>query len=180
MNNGIWIIGNHQFHDLPHQDHPEIDRIHIDFIRKHGALMPKPIIFPSPNKKRKAVLTHLGEIPADQDYYSLSIDGLSDSFVNRIFGEVCLWSPESRFLVVQEWKEIDESKVPKFYVLLVIDVLARRECIIANVERAKGNILPESFIGESLMYTVIYYGQFGMTKSFESKVQYLNSWQSIK
>ena len=142
--------------------------------------MPKPIVFKSPNKKQRAVLTYLGEIQADQDYYSLSIDRLPDTFVNRVFGKVCLWSPESRFLVVQEWKEIDESHIPTFYVLLVIDVLARRECIIANLERAKGNILPESFIGESLMYKVIYYGQFGMTKSFESKVQYLNGWQSIK
>jgi hypothetical protein len=142
--------------------------------------MSKPIVFPSPNKRHKAVLTQIGEIQADQGYYSLSIEGLPHSFVNRVFGKVCLWSPESRFLVVQEWKEIDESGVAKFYVLLVIDALARRECIIANVERAKGNILPESFIGESLMYTVIYYGQFGMTKSFESKVQYLNGWQTIK
>jgi hypothetical protein len=91
-----------------------------------------------------------------------------------------LWSPESRFLVVQEWREIDEAGIPNFCRLLIIDVLARRECIIANVEGSKGSILPESFIGESLMYTVTYYGQFGTTKSFESKFQYLNGWQTIK
>jgi hypothetical protein len=48
------------------------------------------------------------------------------------------------------------------------------------VEGTKGVILPESFIGDSLMYTVIYYGQFGMTKSFESKFQYLDGWQTLK
>jgi len=122
----------------------------------------------------------MGEIQADQAYYSLSIDGLPLSFADRVFGKVCLWSPESRFLAVQEWKEIAEASAPKYYLLSIIDVLGRRECIIANVEGAKGNILPESFIGESLMYTVIYYGQFGMTKSFESKFQYLNGWQTIK
>ncbi len=142
--------------------------------------MLKPIVIPSPNKKHKATLTQIGEIQADDGYYSLSIDGLPNSFVDRVFGKVCLWSPESRFLVVQEWKETDEAGVPKLCQLLIIDVLARRECIIANVEGAKGVILPESFIGESLMYTVIYYGQFGMTKSFESKFQYLNGWQTIK
>lgn len=142
--------------------------------------MLKSIAYPSPNKRHKAILTYKGEIPPKEDYYSLSIDGLPQGFVDRTFGKVGLWSPESRFLVLQEWKESDESGVPTFYVLLVIDVLARRECIIANVERAKGTILPESFIGESLMYTVIYYGQFGMTKSFESKLQYLNGWQTIK
>lgn len=146
----------------------------------HGELMLKPIVFPSPNKRHKAILTQIGEVEADHVYYSLSIDGFPHSFVDRVFGKDCLWSPESRFLVVQEWKETDEAGTPKFCQLLIIDVLARRECIIANVEGAKGNILPESFIGESLMYTVIYYGQFGMTKSFESKFQYLNGWQTIK
>jgi hypothetical protein len=146
----------------------------------HGELMLKPVVFPSPNKKHKAILTRISEIQADQACYSLSIDGFPHSFVDRVFGEACLWSPESRFLAVQEWKEIDETGTPNFCRLLIIDVLARRECIIANVEGAKGNILPESFIGESLMYTVIYYGQFGMTKSFESKFQYLSGWQTIK
>ncbi|HET9906781.1 MAG TPA: hypothetical protein VFQ23_09065 [Anaerolineales bacterium] len=142
--------------------------------------MSKPIEFQSPNKKHKAVLTPVGQVQADHSYYSLSIDGLPHSFAGRIFGRVCLWSPESRFLVVQEWKESDEGGTPKFCQLLIIDLSARRECIIANVEGAKGSILPESFIGDSLMYTVIYYGQFGMTKSFESRFQYLNGWQIIK
>ena len=136
--------------------------------------------FPSPNKKYKAVLTYVGEIQADQACYSLSIDGFPYSFAERVFGQVCLWSPESRFLTVQEWIEIDEDSAPRYCLLLVIDMLARRECIIANVEGTKGNIFPESFIGESLMYTVIYYGQFGMTKSFESKFRYLDGWQTLK
>ena len=142
--------------------------------------MLEPIVHPSPNKKYKAVLTYVGEDQADQARYFLSIDGLPYSFAERVFGEVCLWSPESRFLAVQEWKDADEANAPSYCLLLIIDVLARRECIIANVEGAKGKILPESFIGESLMYTVIYYGQFGMTKSFESKFQYLDGWQILK
>jgi hypothetical protein len=142
--------------------------------------MQKSLESPSPNKKHKAVLTYISEVHGDQGYYFLSIDGLLHSFTGRIFGQVCLWSPESRFLVVQEWKEIDEHGVPKFCQLLIIDLSAKRECIIANVEGVKGSILPESFIGDSLMYTVIYYGQFGMTKSFESKFQDLNRWQIIK
>ena len=142
--------------------------------------MVEPIVFPSPNNKHKATLTYLGGIGADNSYYSLSIDGFPNSLEDRIFGNVCLWSPESRFLAVQEWIETDEDNAPKACLLLIIDVLARRECIIANVEETKGNILPESFIGESLMYTVIYFGQFGMTKSFESRFRYLEGWQTIK
>jgi len=142
--------------------------------------MVDPIVFPAPNKKHKAVLTYLGETRSDSSYYRLSIDKFPLSFEDRVFGKVCLWSPESRFLAVQEWKEINELNVPKTYLLLIIDILTNRECVIASVEAEKGNILPESFIGESLMYTVIYYGQFGMTKNFESKFPQLNNWQTIK
>ena len=91
-----------------------------------------------------------------------------------------MWSPDSRILVVQEWTQIDEDDLPNACLLLVIDLVSRRECVIANVEGRKGKILPESFIGDSLMYTVIYDGKFGMTKSFESRFQYLDGWQTLK
>jgi len=139
-----------------------------------------PLVFPSPNNKHKAVLTHMGEAHPDSSYYALSINKSPLSFAGRVFGKACIWSAESRFLAVQEWKEMNELNGPKSYLLLIIDILTNRECVIASVEAEKGNILPESFIGESLMYTVIYYGQFGMTKNFESKFPYLNNWQSIK
>jgi len=142
--------------------------------------MSKPLTFPSPNKKHNAALTQLGETQSGLSYYSLSIDKFPNSFANRVFGKICLWSAESRFLAVQEWKETNEGNPPKSYLLMIIDVLTKRECLIASVEGAKGNILPEGFIGESLMYTVIYYGQFGTTKSFESRFQYLDGWQTIK
>ncbi len=122
----------------------------------------------------------MGETRPDSSYYTLSIDKSPLSFVDRVFGKACIWSPESRFLAVQEWKEMNELNEPKSYLLLIIDILTNRECVIASVEAEKGNILPESFIGESVMYTVIYYGQFGMTKNFESKFPYLNNWQTIK
>lgn len=143
--------------------------------------MLKPLTFPSPDKKHNAVLTYLGEMQSGSSYYTLSIDTFPHSFGNRVFGKVCLWSPESRFLSVQEWKDTNEEvNSPKSYLLLIIDSLTKRECLIASVEEAKGNILPEGFMGESLMYTVIYYGQFGTTKSFESRFHYLDGWQSIK
>ena len=139
-----------------------------------------PIVFLSPDKKHNAVLTYLGELQSGPSYYTLSIDENPLIFANRIFGKVCLWSPESRFLAVQEWKETNEANPPKLYRLLIIDVVTGRECLIASLDGTKGNILPEGFIGESLMYTVIYYGQFGTTKSFESRFQYLDGWQTIK
>jgi hypothetical protein len=142
--------------------------------------MVHPILFPSPDKKHNAALSFIGEIQPSLGYYTFSIDKSPLSFADRIFGNVCLWSPDSRFLSIQEWKEINTLNVPKFYLLLIIDVLTKQECVIASIESVQGNILPQGFIGESLMYTVIYYGQFGMTKNYESKFRYLNGWQPIK
>ena len=142
--------------------------------------MLKPIVIPSPDRKHKAVLNSVSEVQSGPSYYTLSITGFPVSFENRIFGDVCLWSPESRFLTVQEWKELDESEGPKSCLLLIIDLLASRECVVASLDGAQGNILPEGYIGESLMYRVVYSGQFGMTKSYESKFQYLTGWQVLK
>jgi hypothetical protein len=142
--------------------------------------MANQLTFPSPDKKHTAVLTHLGDIQSGTGYYSLSVDRYPLAFANRIFGKFCLWSPESRFLSIQEWKETDGVNSPKSFLLLVIDMLTRRECLIASVDGTKGSIVPEGFIGESLMYAVLYYGVFGTTKSFESRFQYLDGWQTIK
>jgi len=140
----------------------------------------KPIVIPSPDKKHKVILAYLDEIQAGNCYYSLSIDGFPLSFENRVFGRVCLWSHDSRFLSIQEWIETDKTLGPKSYLLLILDLLTRRECVVASVDGTKGNIIPEGFIGENLMYTVIYYGSFGTTKNYESKFRHLTGWQTLK
>ncbi len=142
--------------------------------------MNKPIVIPSPDNKHKAVLSYLGRIQSGREYYSLAIDGVPFSLQNRVFGRVCLWSHDSRFLSIQEWKENDAVTEPKSFLLLVLDLLTRRECIVAEVEGAKCEINPQEFIGDSLMYTVFYEGQFGTTKNFESNFQYLSGWQALK
>ena len=109
--------------------------------------MNKPIIIPSPDKKRKAVLTYLGKIQSGREYYSLAIDGIPLSLQNRVFGRVCLWSHDSRFLSVQEWKENDGVTEPKSYLLLILDLLTRRECIVAEVEGTKCEISPAGIHG---------------------------------
>ena len=142
--------------------------------------MANQLTFPSPDKKHTAILTHLGDIQSGSGYYSMAIDRYPLAFANRIFGKFCTWSPESRFLSAQEWKETDGVNSPKSFLLLVIDILTKRECLIASVDGSKGSIVPEGYIGESLMYSVLYYGPFGTTKNFESKFQYLDGWQTIK
>jgi len=143
-------------------------------------MMNEPILIPSPDKRRKAVLSYLGKIQSGREYYSLSIDGIQLSMQNRVFGRICLWSLDSRFLSVQEWKESDAVTEPKSYLLLVLDLLTRRECIVAEVDGTKCEITPQKFIGDSLMYTVFYEGQFGITKNFESNFQYLTGWRELK
>ena len=142
--------------------------------------MSKPIVIPSPNKKRKAILTYLGKIASGREYFSLAIDGIPLSLQDRIFGHVCLWSSDSRFLSVQEWKENDVTAGPKSYLLLVFDLFTRRECLVAEVEGNKSEIIPQGFIGDSLLYTVTHDGQFGITKDFESNFQHLAAWQTLK
>jgi hypothetical protein len=143
-------------------------------------MMNKPIVIPSPDKKRKASLSLLGKIQSGREYYSLAIEGIPLSLQNRVFGRVCIWSHDSRFLSVQEWKEHDGVTEPKSYLLLIFDLITRRECIVAEVEGSKSEINPQEFMGDSLMYTVFYEGQFGTTKNFESNFQYLTGWQALK
>jgi hypothetical protein len=143
-------------------------------------MMNEPILIPSPDKKHKAVLNYLGKIRSGREYYSLVIDGILLSLKNRVFGHTCLWSHDSRFLAVQEWKDNDPVMEPKSYLLLIFDLITRRECIVAEVDGAKCEINPQEFIGDSLMYTVFYEGQFGTTKNFESNFQYLTAWEALK
>ena len=138
------------------------------------------IIIPSPNKKRKAVLSYLGKIQSGREYFSLTIDEIPLSLQNRVFGRACIWSHDSRFLSVQEWKEINEITEPKSYLLLVLDLITRRECVVAEVDGAKSEINPQEFMGDSLMYTVFYEGQFGATKNIESNFQHLAGWETLK
>ncbi len=142
--------------------------------------MNKPMVFPSPNKKRKAILTNLGTIQSGREYFSLAVDGIPLSLQNRVFGHFCLWSSDSRFLSVQEWKENDPVAGPKSYFLVVLDLYTRRECLVAEVEGNKSEIIPQGFIGDSLLYTVTHDGQFGITKDFESNFQHLAAWQTLK
>jgi hypothetical protein len=145
-----------------------------------GKMMNKPIVIKSPDKKRKAVLNYLGKIQTGHEYYSLGIDGIESSFQNRVFGHMCLWSHDSRFLSVQEWKQFDALTQPKAYLLLILDMLTRRECVVTEVVGAKSEVSPQGFIGDSLLYTVIYDGQFGTTKNFECSFQHLTGWQTLK
>jgi hypothetical protein len=143
-------------------------------------MMNKSVLIPSPDKKHKAILDHLGTSRSGRDYYSLTLDGILLSLQNRVFGRTCLWSHDSRFLALQEWKAGDPPTEPGSYLLVILDLLTRQECIVAEVDRKNSEINPQEFMGDSLMYTVFYEGPFGITKNFESNFQHLTGWQAVK
>jgi len=124
----------------------------------------------SPDQMHKATLKFYGEIRFGPRYYSLIIDSLS--FGNRIFGKDFLWSPDSRFFAIQEWKTTDEKKGPQTQ-LLIVDLHTRHECILARAE--KGFIIPKQFDDNKLIYTRGYLGS-GVTKELEIEFLSLNRW----
>jgi hypothetical protein len=70
-------------------------------------------------------------------------------FEKRYFGEVSLWSADSRYLALSEWRSFVERRGPDTQ-LVVIDILAKRECTIA---RTRGFVEPVRFEGNTFLYT---------------------------
>jgi len=132
------------------------------------------IVVFSPNGSHKANLLYMGEIRFGPAYYSLTIGELS--FMNRVFGRSCLWSPDSRFCAVQEWETTSEGKGPQTR-LLLIDIEQRRECILSRAEQ--GFINPKKLEDNKLIYTKEYPGK-GVVNEFEIEFVTLNRWKSLK
>ncbi|HVG19398.1 MAG TPA: hypothetical protein VNI02_10115 [Blastocatellia bacterium] len=130
----------------------------------------------SPDRKHVAVLSYIDEIRYGPSYFSLSVDGVS--FGVRIFGDVHLWSGDSRFFAVQEWMTTDYRAGPVTQ-LLLIDVAERRERPLAVANQ--GWVIPERFEGDRLIYTEHYYSDRGREKvmEFEAKFVDAGKWRSL-
>ncbi|WP_225084728.1 hypothetical protein U1R68_10210 [Pectobacterium colocasium] len=81
------------------------------------------------DQQHNAVLVCIGEIRFGPPYFSLSIDG--KALEDRVFGKDMLWSPDSRYLAVQEWLSTAERDGPQT-ALLCIDVLEERQCQVSQ------------------------------------------------
>lgn len=77
----------------------------------------------SPDGRHDAVLIAAGEIRFGPVYCELKIDGIAQT--NRIFGEELKWSPDSRFLAVEEWLTTDYVSGP-ITRAAIFDLEARR------------------------------------------------------
>jgi hypothetical protein len=120
----------------------------------------------SPDRKHQAILKYVGEIRFGPHYFSLTVD--SFSFGERIFGDDYLWSDDSRFFAVQEWKTTDYATGPITKLLLIEDI-ERRECPLSGIN---GWIVPKQFEGSKLIYTKRYYDE-GLDKIAEFEIEFL-------
>jgi|ERR671918_290710 hypothetical protein len=134
----------------------------------------QPIVSTSPDNKHNAVLEYLNEIRFGPPYYSLMIGEVP--FGERIFGGSYLWSPDSRFFAIQEWKTTSEGRGPHTH-LLLIDLEMNRECVLSRAE--KGFITPKKFEHSKLIYTKEYYGGV-VVSEFEIEFLSLDRWKNIK
>ena len=91
----------------------------------------------------------------------------------RFFGDFLLWSPDSRYLAVQEWLTTEEAEGPHT-ALLVIDFAKQRQCRISEAKR--GFICPLSFEGDVAVYYKRYLGT-GIIREKEMDLAKLQRWE---
>jgi hypothetical protein len=131
------------------------------------------IVSTSPDNKHNAVLEYLNEVRFGPSYYSLTVDKIS--FGQRIFGNSYVWSPDSRYLAIQEWETISEERGPQTQ-LLLIDVESERECVLSRAKR--GFIVPKKFEKDKLIYVKKYFVPRTATE-FEIEFLTSNRWEDL-
>jgi hypothetical protein len=107
----------------------------------------------SPGGDHTAEFLYAGEIRFGPAYYMVRLDGRllrKHLFGMRYFGEGCLWSADSRYLALSEWRSFAEKQGPDTQ-LVVIDIPAQRDFAVARVRGGFGE--PARFEGNTLVYT---------------------------
>ncbi|NPV08326.1 MAG: hypothetical protein HPY83_10260 [Anaerolineae bacterium] len=129
----------------------------------------------SPDGHHIARLRYAQEIRFGPACYNLSLD--SYDFGRRIFGEPCLWSPDSSLVAVQEWLTADERRGPLTRLLLV-DLESGLECAVSDA--SKGFLVPLRFEEGKLVYVRRYY-TFGppLTVEYERDLPGPCCWRGI-
>jgi hypothetical protein len=96
----------------------------------------------SPDEHHVVRFEYDGEIRFGPPYFRLYVNGrLAPS---RIFGDVALWSPDSRRVAVQEWLTLEENGGPKTK-LTVFDVTLDVE---TDVEVVKGGFIEATSLAD--------------------------------
>jgi len=107
----------------------------------------------SPSGDHTAEFLYAGEIRFGPAYYMVKLDGRllrKHLFEKRYFGEASLWSADSRYLALSEWRSFAEGRGPDTQ-LVVIDIPAHHDFTVARVRGGFGE--PVRFEGQTLVYT---------------------------
>ncbi|ACX88239.1 hypothetical protein F6Q07_02385 [Pectobacterium parmentieri] len=128
------------------------------------------------DRQHSAMLICVGDIRFGPPYFSLSID--DKELADRVFGKEMLWSPDSRYLVVQEWLSTAERDGPQT-ALLCIDVREERQCKVSQA--TGGFIVPVRFEDDNLIYEKRYFsaGRHGATE-YEIRFTDLPRWRALR
>jgi hypothetical protein len=129
--------------------------------------------YSSPNKKHQARLIYESEIRFGPAYFKLEIDGMQ--IPSKLFGEKLFWSPNSKYLAVEEWLTADYNEGP-ITRLLLLDLETKKASAFKQIH--KGFLRNVEFLSEGIKY-IKEYAATG--RGTESEVDYLNikNWAEI-
>jgi hypothetical protein len=129
----------------------------------------------SPDSKQAVHFEFEGEIPFGPAYFTMRLN--SKSLATRSFGDVAVWSIDSRYVAVQEWLSTSKGTGPQT-ALLCIDTVNCRQCVVSTAKQ--GFIYPTQFEGESLIYKKQYFDAQGeRTIEYEIKFADLPRWEQF-
>lgn len=127
----------------------------------------------SPDNKHKIDLQYESEIRFGPPYYKLKIDG--KKIKRKLWGDTILWSPDSKFVALQEWLTTDYSKGP-ITRLVLIDIHTKKYSNFRTVE--KGFTENYQFTDESIIYEK-HYKASGSINKVEVDFENINNWKKL-
>lgn len=126
--------------------------------------------FQSPDKNHVLTFDLKGEIRFGPEYYSVTIDG--NLLEKRIFGFIHTISPDSRYIALQEWEDIQRTAS----YLFIIDLKYKRGARISKATDAF--VLPKNFIDGKIIYEKEY-RTGGRTIEYEMKIDSILNWEKL-
>ena len=130
---------------------------------------------PSPSATQSVRFEYEGEIPFGPPYFTMELNG--KAFTNRFFGDVAVWSSESRYVAVQEWLSTSKADGPNT-ALLCIDTQMLKQCVVSVAKQ--GFIYPTHFEGHLLVYKKQFFDAQGeRTIEYEIGFADLPRWEAI-
>ncbi len=126
----------------------------------------------SPSGRYLINFVSAGEIKFGPVYFKLEIDG--QVLKGRFFGDVAVWSSDSRYLAVQEWLTTDVQSGP-YTSLTVFDMVDKKECQLSKL--IYGWIIPMAFENSKVIYRK--HQKDGLVNEFEIELTQVYRWKSI-